>query len=247
MFINNPQVYGSGKRSSLLAKFDTLGNMLWYKVVKSSESHDCFPYWMEVEDDKVYISGDISLGFVEDPSSVNSVWLYYLDTLITGPQVHSIPADQRRPPYKTGRYTYFATLDLDGNLLDNHFVASFSRKIYAGGVRAEFGLCQPSLGYSPFHVDSDGNTFVYTSFDYTGFESDPYTNTQSIYIGTVLIIFLCKIFLPLMPLRLSSNTTLMERCFGAINYIQRDQTMRELRILQWLRGKVVVIKTTMSI
>ena len=175
MFINNPQVYGSGKRSSLLAKFDTLGNMLWYKVVKSSESHDCFPYWMEVEDDKVYISGDISLDFVEDPSSVNSVWLYYLDTLITGPQVHSIPADQRRPPYKTGRYTYFATLDLDGNLLDNHFVASFSRKIYAGGVRAEFGLCQPSLGYSPFHVDSDGNTFVYTSFDYTGFESDPYT------------------------------------------------------------------------
>ena len=175
MFINNPQVYGSDKRSSLLAKFDTLGNMLWYKVVKSSESHDCFPYWMEVKDNKVYISGDISLDYVEDPSSVNSVWLYYLDTLITGPQVHSIPADQRRPPYKTGRYTYFATLDLDGNLLDNHFVASFSRKIYTGGVRGEKGLCEPSRGNAPFHVDSEGNTFVFTKLTYGGVENDPYT------------------------------------------------------------------------
>ena len=175
MFINNPQVYGSDKRSSLLAKFDTLGNMLWYKVVKSSESHDCFPYWMEVKDNKVYISGDISLDYVEDPATVNSVWLYYLDTLITGPQVESIPADQRRPPYKTGRYTYFATLDLDGNLLDNHFVASFSRKIYTGGVRGEKGLCEPSRGNAPFHVDSEGNTFVFTKLTYGGVENDPYT------------------------------------------------------------------------
>lgn len=118
----------SNKRGAILAKFDTLGNMLWYKLVKSSEAWDCFPYWMEVKDGKVYISGDISLDYVDNPLTMNNVWLYYLDTLITGPQVHAIPVEQRRPPYKTGRSTYFATLDLNGNLLENHFVESFQEK-----------------------------------------------------------------------------------------------------------------------
>ena len=175
MFISNPQVYGSTNRSSLLAKFDTLGNMLWYKVVKSSESVPCYPFWMEVRDNKVYISGNLSLDYVENTATVNDVWLYYFDTLITGPQVHAIPVEQRQPPYKTGRYTYFATFDLDGNLLDNHFVTTFSREISIGGVRGEFGLCQAGWGYSPFHVDRDGNTFVYTKLSYGGLEGDPYT------------------------------------------------------------------------
>ena len=175
MFISNPQVYGSTNRSSLLAKFDTLGNMLWYKVVKSSESVECYPFWMEVKDDKVFISGNLSLDDVDNYTTVGEVWLYYFDTLITGQQVHAIPAEQRIPPYKSGRYTYFATFDLNGNLLDNHFVASFSRKIYTGGLRAEYGLCQAALNYSPFHIDRDGNTFVYAKLSYEGLESDPYT------------------------------------------------------------------------
>ncbi len=70
MFISNPQVYGSTNRSSLLAKFDTLGNMLWYKVVKSSESVPCYPFWMEVRDNKVYISGNLSLDYVENTATV---------------------------------------------------------------------------------------------------------------------------------------------------------------------------------
>ena len=70
MFISNPQVYGSTNRSSLLAKFDTLGNMLWYKVVKSSESVECYPFWMEVKDDKVFISGNLSLDDVDNYTTV---------------------------------------------------------------------------------------------------------------------------------------------------------------------------------
>ena len=69
MFISTPQVYGPGKRTSLLAKFDTLGNMLWYKVVKSSESVPCYPFWMEVRDNKVYISGNLSLDYVENTAT----------------------------------------------------------------------------------------------------------------------------------------------------------------------------------
>lgn len=173
-FTSHPYAFNIGSRSSMLAKFDTLGNMLWYKMVKSS-SRACLPHWMEVRDDKVYISGNMSLAYVENPASVNNVWLYYFDTLITGPQVHEIPVEQRRPPYKTGRYTYFATFDLDGNLLDNHFVTTLSRAIHTGGVRGEYGLCNPVVALAPFHIDRDGNTYIYTNFQYEGYESDPYT------------------------------------------------------------------------
>ena len=173
-FTSHPLAFNSSNRSSMLAKFDTLGNMLWYKMVKSSEQVHCLPHWVEVRDDKVYISGNMSLDYVENPATVNDVWLYYFDTLITGPQVCEIPVDQRRPPYKTGRYTYFATFDLDGNLLDNHFVTTLSRNIYAGGVRGEFGLCR-GRGLAPFHIDNEGNIFVYANLVYEGSQSAPYT------------------------------------------------------------------------
>ena len=174
-FTSYPYAFNIGKRSSMLAKFDSLGNMLWYKMVKSSDQIYCLSHWMEVRDNKVYISGNLSLEYVDYNATVNNVWLYYFDTLITGPQVHEIPVEQRIPPFKTGRYTYFATFDLDGNLLDNHFVTTLSRKISTGGVRGEYGLCNPVVTYAPFHIDRNGNTYVYTNFQYEGYESDPYT------------------------------------------------------------------------
>ena len=174
LFINNPQVYGSNNQTCLLAKFDTLGNMLWHKIVKASDM-DAYSNWMEVKDNRVYISGNMSLDYVDYNATVNNVWLYYFDTLITGSQVHEIPVEQRRPPYKTGRYTYFATFDLDGNLLDNHFVATFTRESNAAGVRGEFGLCESVGKIAPFHIDNEGNTFVYTKLSYGGYETDPYT------------------------------------------------------------------------
>ncbi len=172
-FTSHPYAFNISKLSSILAKFDTLGNMLWYKIVKSSEQVHCLPHWMEVKDNKVYISGNMSLDYVDYSATVNNVWLYYFDTLITGPQVHEIPVEQRRPPYKTGRYTYFATFDLDGNLLDNHFVETRTR-IYSDGSRGEYGLVANYI-LAPFHVDREGNTYVFTNIQYAGSVNDPYT------------------------------------------------------------------------
>ena len=171
LFINNPQVYGLSRRTSLLTKFDSLGNMLWYKVVKSKE-RECYSHWMEVKDNKVYISGNLSIGDVDHDVST---WLYYFDTLITASQAHAIPEDQRLPPYKPGVYTYFATFDLDGNLLDNHFVNALTREYVGGDIRGEEPLCLPNLGCIPVHVDNEGNTYVFTRLGYNGGESDPYT------------------------------------------------------------------------
>ena len=61
------------ERSILLAKFDTLGNMLWYKVVKSS-AEQAFPLWMEVRNNNVYIAGNCAFY-----GSYSDDWLYYTD------------------------------------------------------------------------------------------------------------------------------------------------------------------------
>ena len=170
---DDPYIVNRTDRTSLLAKFDTLGNMLWYKIMKANDDPGCFPNWMEVKDDKIYISGTC---FLDNVDQISYSWLYYFDTLITASQVHAIPVEQRQPPYKTGRYTYFATFDLNGNLLDNHFVEARSRKVFTGGIRSEEYLCN-RLGYgmAPMHIDDEGNTYVYTKLEYSGLESDPYT------------------------------------------------------------------------
>ena len=110
-FSTDPRVRTKNELSTLLLKYDNLGNLLWYKIVKSSSAIP-YPLWMEVKNGNVYISGNYVLDFVDYYGTVNDVWLYYLDTLITGPQVQAIPADQRTPPYKSGKYTYFAKLTL---------------------------------------------------------------------------------------------------------------------------------------
>jgi len=175
-FCSQPMPLSQNVRSTLLAKFDTLGNMLWYKVVKSSEGN-ADALWMEVRDDKIIISGStFALEGVE--YYYNSTWLYYMDTLITGTQVHNIPAEERQFPFRPGRYTFFATLDKDGNLLDQHFVEAFTRDLHINGssyTQAPECLCYHLSGTCPFHVDAQGNTYVYTWFQYGGNEENPYT------------------------------------------------------------------------
>ena len=175
-FTTNAQVLNSNRQSILLAKFDTLGNMLWYKIVKSS-GNPANPNWMEVRDNQIHISGDVEMEYVDH--NWNNVWLYYLDTLIRGAQVHAIPVENRKPPYMTGFWTFFATLNADGELLQDHFVELHSRERYLiNGVyyRNILPLCMLSGNNpSPVHTDSQGNIYVYTSIQYAGSESDPLT------------------------------------------------------------------------
>ena len=94
-FVNNAEVLNRNECSILLAKFDILGNMLWYKVVKNSGTWSV-PKWMEVRNNQIHISGDTGLDYVD--WNWNNVWLYFLDTLITGSQVHLTPVENRHPP-----------------------------------------------------------------------------------------------------------------------------------------------------
>ncbi|MCR4736683.1 MAG: T9SS type A sorting domain-containing protein [Bacteroidales bacterium] len=175
----------------LLAKFDTLGNMLWYKIVKCNHNSNpvSTPLWMEVRNRKVCIAGTSAFwGSISYTS-----WLYYMDTLVRKSQLDSIPEAEQKPPYKIGsRWTFFAQFDLDGNLLEDHFVEAYSRQRQISGSRIQEALCIHEI--APVHVDSHGNTYVYTFIEYGGSEDAPYTivvdgdtnKTYDIYLpGTV--------------------------------------------------------------
>lgn len=170
-FYNDTRVLLSNIPAILLAKFDTLGNMLWYKVVKQSAT-SAMPNWMEVRDGKVYVSGNC--GFNGDS---HHEWLYYMDSLIEEEQITSLPDSLQKPPFK--RYTlwtFFAIFDLDGNLLENHFVEKFSREyIEPAHLRLNSAFCYCYSTYAPFHVDRDGNWYVFNPTYYKGPDSLPYT------------------------------------------------------------------------
>ena len=171
-FSENTNVLLTNNPSILLAKFDTLGNMLWYKVVKQSTER-AVPCWMEVRDDRIYVAGNCGFG-----GDSHHEWLYYMDTLIEESQITSLPDSLQKPPFKKYCYwTFFAILDLDGNLLEDHFVEAFSREFYEPAhIRWNHELCFSGPNrIVPTHVDRNGNWYVFYQMTYEGKESDPYT------------------------------------------------------------------------
>ena len=171
-FSENTNVLLANTPAILLAKFDTLGNMLWCKVVKQSTER-AVPCWMVVRNNRIYIAGNCGFG-----GDSHHEWLYYMDTLIKESQITSLPDSLQKPPFKKySLWTFFAILDLDGNLLEDRFVETFSREyLEPVHLRMNEGLCKNgSLYPSPIHVDQEGNWYIFSQFSYRGVESDPYT------------------------------------------------------------------------
>ena len=166
-FPGNSDVPYNTYLSSLLAKFDTLGNMLWYKMV-SSDRYESHPMWMEVRGNNIYITGSSGMSW-----EIN-YWNFFLDTLIRKVDVLNLPVSERKPPYKNSRWTFFARLDLDGHVQERHFVESYSRKIDLTG-RDVLPLTLGRHILTPMHVDNLGNVYLFSRFEYAGEESDPYT------------------------------------------------------------------------
>ena len=172
MFSDNSDVITTSEHSILLAKFDTLGAMLWYKVIKCNSAYRSIPKWMTVKNDRIYITG--TTGMWGD----YNYWLYYIDTLITKADVLSLPESERKPPYKRSHWSFFSQLDLDGNRLEDHFMEAYSREYFENGndsIRKVEPICASNTELTPMHVDNAGNIYMFGQFVYAGNEEQPYT------------------------------------------------------------------------
>ena len=169
LFCDTPEVRYANVQGILLAKFDTLGNMMWNRVVK------CNPYsqaamQMVIRNDRIYIAGTAEIW----GDSPWGTWQFYLDTFVRKQQINSIPVSERKPPFKIGSWSFFCQFDTDGNLIEDHFIESYSREhFYVNGV--DLGRSAGAFNVSAMHIDNDGNTFLYSGIGYGGREEDPYT------------------------------------------------------------------------
>ncbi len=138
-------------QSLVVAKLDTNGNMLWRKAIKNWSTYDIYPA------NNLRIVGDTSIVFfvknMKTAGYTSSYYLYYLDTLVIGSQPF--------PEYPFhGGYSgsMLITLDLDGNLINNHFLEialldSNNQKVYSNSLIDIQGT---------FDIDKDGYIYVYT-------------------------------------------------------------------------------------
>ena len=167
-FSDNAMIVANNHSGNVLAKFDSLGNLLWHRSIKSL-SDDGFPYDMFLQDNKITIAGEYSLHLS------NMTYLWFVDTLIDQQCMLSYPSGMVHPPYTSGNYSYFVTFDLDGNKLENHFVHTIARERIGGEYLLDMPLSRRILGAHPVCVDSQGNTFIALSTYYAGPDTLPYT------------------------------------------------------------------------
>ena len=167
-FCGQVSIIAANTPGTVLAKFDTTGNLLWEKVIKSNYDMSNMPYDMYLKDNRIVIAGEYSW----DGGSGKQLW--FLDTLITQQIAHSYPQNEYNPPFTLGAYTYFVSFDLDGNTLQSHFVKSLTRELYNGQQDA-MPLGRRMAGAYPICIDSRDNTYIATSTQYGGSDTLPYT------------------------------------------------------------------------
>ena len=148
-------LYNNAK-SLLIAKLDPNGNMLWRKAIKNWSNYGVQPA------NNFQIVGDSAIVILIEEMKLSRndyfSFLYYLDTLVRVPLYESYYPDY--PFSAIGGYSgsMLITLDLDGNLINNHFLEIRlldSNQIVVGG-----GPLIDIQG--TFDIDKDGYIYIYT-------------------------------------------------------------------------------------
>ena len=166
-FCDDVAVILANTQGCALMKFDTLGNLLWKRTIKKSKQGDCRPYDMVLHEDRILISGQYDLAYGSED-------LWFLDTLITQQTAFDhFLSGEIYPPYSytDGINTFISILDLDGNVLENHFAKVLSRATedrFASPINSGFAECRMC-------VDSYGNIYMATGITYGGPDTLPWT------------------------------------------------------------------------
>ncbi|MEA5099562.1 hypothetical protein SDC9_15929 [bioreactor metagenome] len=142
-------------QSLVVAKLDPNGNMLWRKAIKNWSNYDVWPA------NNLRIVGDTSIVFLVSqmmlPLNNNSYFLYYLDTLVRVPQNESYFPDYPFSATTGYRGSMLITLDLDGNLINNHFLRLSYLDSNSQEVTRSFFINRQGT----FDIDKDGYIYIY--------------------------------------------------------------------------------------
>ena len=146
--------------STVIAKISPSGEMIWRKPIYNMDSNT-LPW-------KIILVGDTAIACMVDiPTPPVRHFRYYLDTLVTGDDVFSYPAEVGHLGPST--VTAYIVLDLDGNVKEQHFLyltfvdnqGDDLVRISTTPTGEEFvyystnTLCDPS-----FDIDGDGNIYI---------------------------------------------------------------------------------------
>ena len=138
-----------------LAKFDTMGTLLWCKSILSTLNPTHKPLNMVLKDGRITIAVQSSF---RGGTSPRDCWYWMFDTLYNwvGTWFH----------WKT--FTIFATFDLDGNRTDTHFLV-----LYTGDPNADPGWDNGYLSYGgismqgsvtpKYAIDADKNICLFAN------------------------------------------------------------------------------------
>lgn len=162
-------VVAANTQGCVLVKFDSLGNYLWSRMVKKSKQGECQPYDMVLHGNRIYIAGQ----YYFDHSMNENLW--FLDTLVTQQTALSyLATGECHPPYSLGHYSFFSVLDLDGNVLESHFVKTLTRELH-NGMPGELTLFDSMNCGCPICIDSQGNIYLAVHNSYGGVDTMPFT------------------------------------------------------------------------
>ena len=147
-------LYNNAK-SLVVAKLDPYGNMLWRKAIKNWSNYNVWPA------NNLKIVGDTSIVFLVSqmmlPLNNNSYFLYYLDTLVRVPQGEDYYPDYPFSAIDGYSGSMLITLDLEGNLINNHFL-----EIRLLDSNQIVGVGGPLIDIQgTFDIDKDGYIYIY--------------------------------------------------------------------------------------
>lgn len=172
--VNNSTVSAGNQTKLLVAKFDSVGTLLWSKVVQNSYQPTRFSE-IQLTDSNLIVVGSTEFADPQE-TTLSPKWLYFFDTLIRSQDVAAIPVAQRHPPFAFGWWTFVTTLDLDGNVQSSVFLEERLRPNYTfpGSLYGYRDSEAFMWGSGLFHKDSDGNNNFIQLIKTLGQEEDPY-------------------------------------------------------------------------
>ena len=150
------------KNCTVLGKLSPAGELLWYKTLASTYSH-CTPIGLaKASDTTLMIASTLNLPFYVSSINTGHNSVYYFDTLLTEDDGYLMPTDS----IFNIRVTTFATFNLEGNLVEKHFLQmayedTSGHVFREQNVNESFERIQTNnFSMLRFTIDSEGNIIM---------------------------------------------------------------------------------------